>query len=668
MSHKYGGDVSNEFTNALKNIETIITKTLVENPEALAKIKYLAKLYDNVDSHMEAPTFDAKAYKAQVEKEIAKPKDYVEYVDRSSDNNVARNNSTRYGTVVEYKPLPARTSKTVSAKLPSADEAFKELETKGSVTVTVPDKGGLNPTNSENPVIHPEDVSVLGVPQKAKIKLRYAEATNWSNFKIARDLMQNFYDGNGHTLEGVTIKVDKVGDEYKVRVEGLGKYDYKHLQRTGSSTKPYLVEDLGNFGEGTRVIAGSLIVKGSENVKYGCGEWQLEFGRENGRLAGDDLTQTLTKNTKPVEGNYVEFTTKDPAMVEELLKSKDYFYHPYNENFQNFEYENEFFGFKHLDETEESTIYLGQKYEINDDFKPASSKLCIVFKKLPNYPTLKDMNYNRQFVLSTGCDRVGLNDTDVLGLAVRYAASMTDNELIQAIRSLEDVWTTANPKDDMIISPWGNQSLEYTFVEGLIAEANNRNLQIDKNPKIVIIKSDTPSDQIEYFQENGYRFANQRVNLDGSLCDAQTLYNRMHKIHSLKPTEVEAKKLELIQKATQIFAENDWYSVIPDNIESTAGYVFDSKVSNCPSIHAKIEDGQYKGLFIDRNVLKDRDFMSIVQEALAQMLHTAGNDKSSNYSYELTDLMRTQVNQFINDPTVSKRLRILQKIYNGLGE
>ena len=668
MSHKKGGDVSTEFTNALKDIETNILQILTNNPEALAKIKYLAKLYNGIDSQMTLPKFDTKAYKQQTTAEISTPTEYVEYSEANPAD--AQNNATdlmdwRIGPKVEYKPLPDIPHTDITP-LPTTSELMSTLQKTGSVHLTVPNAGGLNPTNSENPVILPEDVSELGQTENAKIKIRYAEAINWSNFKIARDLIQNFYDGNGHTLEGVTFKVDKTADGYKIRIEGLGNYSYEHLKRIGSSTKPYLVEDLGNFGEGTRIIASSLLAKGSDSVKYGCGEWQLTFGRQNGRIAGDDVVQTLTKASKPVKGNYVEFTTQDAALAEEILNAKDYFYHPNNENFHNFEYENEYFGFKHLDSSDDTTVYLGQKYEINNDFKNLPQKLCIVFKKLPNYPAIKELNGNQEYKLSTGCDRIGLDKTDITLLAQRYAATMTNDELMQALASLEDIWATTNPRDDMITNPWGSSSLEYVFANGLLSEAIHRHLSPKELPKIVTLSAETPSEQIEYFQKEGYKFASQFWSTMAP--SAEQLYAQTHKLHSVQPTEVEDKKLKLIRKAAEIFLENDNYGVMPKNISSVNEYVFNAADSNCPPIHAKIENGEYKGLFIDRKVLKEKDFLSIVQEAICQMLHVAGNDKSANYSYELTDLLSSQVDQFISNPTVSKRLKVLEQMYKELGE
>ena len=76
------------------------------------------------------------------------------------------------------------------------------------VKFVVPDTGGMNPTRAEVPEIHPEDTRRLGQTENARIKIRYGAKTNWSNTKIARDIMQNFYDGNGHTMEGVGVEVD----------------------------------------------------------------------------------------------------------------------------------------------------------------------------------------------------------------------------------------------------------------------------------------------------------------------------------------------------------------------------------------------------------------------------------------------------------------------------
>ena len=72
---------------------------------------------------------------------------------------------------------------------------MKELEEKGSVALSIPNAGGLKPKISETPNV--EKDNDFNKTVSAQMTLSYAQKRNWSNEKIARDLMQNFYDGNG---------------------------------------------------------------------------------------------------------------------------------------------------------------------------------------------------------------------------------------------------------------------------------------------------------------------------------------------------------------------------------------------------------------------------------------------------------------------------------------
>ncbi|MDR1167889.1 MAG: hypothetical protein LBK53_03225 [Heliobacteriaceae bacterium] len=40
------------------------------------------------------------------------------------------------------------------------------------------------------------------------------------------------------------------------------------------------------------------------------------------------------------------------------------------------------------------------------------------------------------------------------------------------------------------------------------------------------------------------------------------------------------------------------------------------------------------------------------------------NTKSANYSYELTDLIRSELNTFITNPTVAQKLLTLKELYD----
>lgn len=683
MSHKHGGDNSTKFTDALKNIETVILKTLTENPDALMKIKTLAERYDAIAKSAvresalneelgrylsdtpatQSENFDSQTYTHQLQSEIQTLKEYKEYVSEQAPAEIVL--PEEWVPRIKYEPLSPQTKPTEPALniVPSAENSMRQLQNTGAVRISIPDIGGAKPTNSENPVIHPQDIPNLGQARRAKIKIRYGEQISWSNFKIARDIMQNFYNGNGFTMEGVTVNVEKVNGEYKIRISGLGKYDYKHLERLGSSTSDQNIGlSAGNYGEGTRIVAANLLARGYGNIKFGCGDWALEFSKENG-----SMMKTLTKNPEFINGNYLELSTPDLDFVQELINAKDYFNHPFNREFQNMDFENEFFGFKRVEDDAEGQLFLVQKYEKNPDFKPSEHKLNIMFKRMPNDPELVSKT-GWTYTLQTGCDRVGLTENDIKGLTSRYAKTMTNEELIQSIAALEDFWAASDPKAPMIVKWYETGSVEQTFAQGLLEEFRNRNLAVDfGDKKLVALRPDTPTDQIQYFQERGYKFISSLSGIYLKIPRAGELYSAEHFVRSIKPTEIEAKKLQLINEALKIFAENDNYGLYRYSDEPPI-YTFDAKESNCPEVHAQVESGKVQGLFIDRNALTQKDFLELVQEALAQRLHTEGNDISANYSYALTDLMRLEFDAFTTNSTVAQKLQILKQMYEELNK
>ena len=223
--------------------------------------------------------------------------------------------------------------------LKSTETTMKELEDNGHVEINISDSGGLNPKVSEIPNV--ENDKDLNKTVQARMTVSYAEKRDWSNEKIARDLMQNFYDGNGHTLEGVDIKVNKnENGTYTVRIDGKGIYDYHHLKRLGGSDKDN-PKDAGGYGEGSRIIAGSLLAKGSDRVRFACADWQMDFTNSNKNdKENASVLRTLTKRPERLDGNYVEFDTTEENLVKMIMESKNYFYNPHNPDFKDLDVEN----------------------------------------------------------------------------------------------------------------------------------------------------------------------------------------------------------------------------------------------------------------------------------------------------------------------------------------
>ena len=58
--------------------------------------------------------------------------------------------------------------------------------------------------------------------------------------------------------------------------------------------------------------------------------------------------------------------------------------------------------------------------------------------------------------------------------------------------------------------------------------------------------------------------------------------------------------------------------------------------------------------------------MTVVSLSIAEMLQVHGNITSAKYSYELTDLIRSELNTFITNPETAQKLKILENMYNNI--
>lgn len=673
MTHKYGGDNSVEFTEAIKNLENHIIKVLVDNPDALAKFKYLAEKYDEVggSSFIERTVdtdFSVESYRKEILDEVSSLKEYKEYSEYVSSRTLQA--PTR--PVPEYKKLEPDMSKTYPEPLPTAEELSKQLKETGHVELSVPDLGGMKPT--EDPaIIHEEDIPILGKAQKTTNTILYGQQLGWSPFKVARDIIQNFYDGNGHTMEGVTIKIERDGNKYKVRIEGKSKYDYNYLKNTGRGTKGYLVYDIGGFGEGAKVTALSLLAQGSNNVRYGSGSWTTDFHTTKTRIDTqevDIMARTLSKADKDFDGSFMEFETSDTELVEQLLASKDFFVQPFNPGTQNLTFENKYFGFK-FEENIPEKIILGQQFDISNDLKSdrynSKPRLQLVFKLLPNNPEVMSFDNGKELKLtSTGVDRGNLDVSDAYKLCDRYVKTMSDADIMQTLATLEKYWISENP---YYTEYNRDNSLETVFLTSVAEELYSRwgSTDIFHNQKLVYIDATSAEgrEKAQWLKENGYRFVRQEFR--SFVLDGNKEYDKQHSLHSTEPTQAEVQKLEIIRKAVLEIGKQNTLGLKLD-ISNIPIYIYDAEVTKNPPIHARIVNRTCTGIFIDRKILETQEFTQTVQEVMAQILHYSGVDETSTYSYELTDLMAVEFEKFITDPNIVQKIHALRSLYENVGK
>ncbi len=550
--------------------------------------------------------------------------------------------------------------------LKSSNSMMKELEEKGSVALSIPNAGGLKPKISETPNV--EKDNDFNKTVSAQMTLSYAKKRNWSNEKIARDLMQNFYDGNGHTLEGVDLKVKQNDDgTYTIRIDGKGIYNYEHLKRLGGSDKDN-PKDAGGFGEGSRIIAGSLLAKGTNRVRFACKDWQMDFTTaENVRTHEEGVMRTLTKNEAQLDGNYVEFDTNDKELVEKIMDSKNYFYSPNNPDFRDLDIENEFFGFK-VTPDKNGNLYYIQRFQTPDKkMDNGLQNMTLIFKQAAFGENFQNKG-GYTIDLNTTRDRMAIEAEQMSELTRAYAKTLPDTDLVKAISALEPIFTSDNCNSEKFRRENKANNLSYQFAQSIIHEAASRGIKLDfEDKKIVYVKESSEwrtnlsSKEEAFFKKEGYIFANMGTEL--GIEDAESLYAKLHRPHSIKPTEQQAKQLQILNEAVNLITSNDKMGLFPE--EGTQLYAFDetSNIESSTGYYAAVNSKNLDGVFIHTNKLKAESFPTMLTNVLCEMLEGQTSKNLSSYSYNQTELIRSQLNTLITQPQIIEKLNILEKIY-----
>ena len=550
--------------------------------------------------------------------------------------------------------------------LKSSNSMMKELEEKGSVALSIPNAGGLKPKISDTPSV--EKDNDFNKTVSAQMTLSYAKKRNWSNEKIARDLMQNFYDGNGHTLEGVDLKV-KQNDNgtYTIRIDGKGIYNYEHLKRLGGSDKDN-PKDAGGFGEGSRIIAGSLLAKGTNRVRFACKDWQMDFTTaENVRTHEEGVMRTLTKNEAQLDGNYVEFDTNDKELVEKIMDSKNYFYSPNNPDFRDLDIENEFFGFK-VTPDKNGNLYYIQRFQTPDKkMDNGLQNMTLIFKQAAFGENFQNKG-GYTIDLNTTRDRMAIEAEQMSELTRAYAKTLPDADLVKAISALEPIFTSDNCNSEKFRRENKANNLSYQFAQSIIHEAASRGIKLDfEDKKIVYVKESSEwrtnlsSKEEAFFKKEGYIFANMGTEL--GIEDAESLYAKLHRPHSIKPTEQQAKQLQILNEAVNLITSNDKMGLFPN--EGTQLYAFDetSNIESSTGYYAAVNSGNLDGVFINTKTLQSESFPTMLTNVLCEMLEGQTSKNLSSYSYNQTELIRSQLNTLITQPQIIEKLNILEKIY-----
>ena len=543
----------------------------------------------------------------------------------------------------EISPFTRKSVSEVSDVLDTS-KLRAELSSKGSVEIALPSTSKVKPVISSEASIGNRSIENLGNTVNTDFKLAYGKRTGWSEEKIARDIMQNFYDGHGNTLDGVKISVKKLPDgQFSIKIQGNATFDYENLQFMGSGTKLENPYNAGGFGEGAKVLVANLLGKGdAKAVKYSCADWTLTFDGANGIMR-----RTLKKVQTPIEGNSIEFTTSNKKLADAVLDSVNYFEHSKNPDFQGLHFDSKDFGFRFLEGKNKGNIYLTQRFEVEKagNWNNGVDNLDLIFKRKPDPKRFKEI---------TGCDlpadrdRQCLTFDDIKNYTRYFASDMSDEDLVKALMTTRSGWSNL-PVDK-------TQTALSSFLQGIIEEIEKRSLKIDfGNTKIAAMDYSTNETVIRSLNEYGYEIFPDYFKNTG-IKGASKIFDNLSVHKALAPTADEVKKLKLLEQGVQIikddmdiaFAkhrENPVFRFIPDvskrNLYNSGIEGTDKEIKALFERYIKQEQSQGNKLIFGIDQISDESFAKLKQELeplICKRLKAGADDKLVNALYEMKEI------------------------------
>lgn len=388
---------------------------------------------------------------------------------------------------------------------------------------------------------------------------------NWSETKIYRDFVQNFFDGmrdvSGRpTLDGVIFSQKTVRKNKQSFVEFVisspAEYDHRYLIHHGGTTKLNDDSLAGGFGEGVK-IASFLLIKNRvvEEVELGSDHWRAQYYFD--QLPDEDYPEKVDglhlkagfvrTGTK---GNFLRFMVSEEKATEVnniLAEMKNFFWHSDHPDFKNPTYTNEFGGFTILSRGMKGNLYVaGQRYEYGQT-EAWSNQVAGVhiwtFKKVME--RTRDRNY-----------APGYEVTDKI--IAPLVNSMKKEDLLKTFSYGEDYW----------LVPSNGSSTQADSIIDRVVERLGEELPDDE--KKALLKSlpvdiFADSGEKEYgkqLEEIGFRRCRPSFKKLGVPTAKEKILSLIDTAQDPNLESWENERLAILKKATQVFVESAKTSIV----------------------------------------------------------------------------------------------------------
>ncbi len=486
--------------------------------------------------------------------------------------------------------------------------------------VTLPQPSIILPEQLDTEIISPEPSVMLPEPLDSELSGVHHKRPNgeytrilttydvrWDKEKTARDVWQNFFDANGHTLDGINSSTAHNSDgSATLSINGLAEYDYQHLLHLGGSTKTGDVQSAGGFGEGAK-IAPLILLRdfGAREVIYESKDWKVAFYLDTVKDYGDEenAVQGLYYQVEKVpyqKGSRFSVILPDQETAKLFADSKDLFYHRENPDFQNPDYENSIGGFR-IHVGEKGNIYeAGQRRQYNPYDKEKSS-----------YNNIDDITlWIKQKAFEADRDRSGVDRSAVERRVIDVLVKSMDEENIKRIiMDNPELWHKAS-----------SLGIGSALLDNLCREySSNRDRKPFEFPdQYVALDLGALSFKAE-MEKAGYIFCNGSLSRVGMIT-ASERFLKMQEHKKLEPTENEQRKIGLLQDFVRQILEGEVPQV----------WIF-SKEDEKSIVH-----GQYTKEFVwmSQESLSG-EFADAIETYIHEISHGSGNGHDTKFAYTL---------------------------------
>lgn len=654
-------NLKNKVTELTNDNETI-KNTLTKAEEKVKNLTNDNETLSSINKRLQAEAQKAKDKLTDIFEGDIAPKDMRDKIFNELKGKIEKGD---YGYDIAQPPVTGKGGAKIyddAVPLPSSAGTSNRAGIRELQIPEIASDGRFNyeiPMSDEVKITHMQSVDFTPVKsQPTNISESYADSVKWDNDKIARDVLQNFYDGHGQTLDGVRLHFEPTRTgKYKVRIEGKSTYTPDKAVYIGESTKRNDAKAAGNYGEGLKMATLKLLKDGgAQDVKIASDNWKVTYSLDKGNLSDKRVLSYSLDKTDKYNGNYIEFETSDKELLTSLRSSLNRFYSSGNTHFKCPDFENEIIGIKNLPKGEKGGIYIaGQRFEFDGKYDGLDD-IAIFIKEKPPVD-----------VLDPSRDRTSLNTSNLEEIAKWLARSqrMSNDDKVKLLKSLEGYWDEKG---------WNNKHPMDKFIERFLSwtnwDSSKSQLHI-KFPEKYVAYSNASPDIVNDLIMNGYKVCKEDFSKLGMPTIRDLLGDaRAHDV--VIPNDNQKKKILILKEALNKLSPSLKDKHFTADELDTKIYMFDrtsakdrKMYSDC-NAEAIIDYGVSKGFWIDKSYLDKSSFSEVLETALHELSHKAGGDESAEFSYKLTNVNKDAIGQLISDVNVRNEFQALNNLWDSL--